>query len=105
MRKVSLAWARPISVTPPCAWLIRPTRRRMKARITISPMSGSATTMRRKSARRYAQHAARLGGARRDQDLAFVEQIELAGELAVRQRDQHDRLVVEIGIVDLDTPG
>ena len=66
---VSAACPDPISVTPPCAWRIRPTRRRMKARMMISPISGSAETMRRKSARLILQ---RRGCPRRSRPLTRI---------------------------------
>ena len=50
--RVSALCPGPIRTTPPWAWRSRPTRRRMKARMMISPISGSLVTRRRKSARR-----------------------------------------------------
>jgi hypothetical protein len=56
----------------------------MKARMMISPMSGSASISRGKLDARHADDAAVLAGDAADQDLAIVEQVELAGELARR---------------------
>ena len=70
--------------------------------MTISPMSGSAATRRRKSARLTRTQRRRLAGARADQDLALVEEVELAGELARAQDDEDLRLVVLVDVEDLD---
>ena len=70
--------------------------------MTISPMSASVETRRRKSARLTRSDAARLAGARAHQHLALVEEIELAGELALAQDDEDLRQVVLVDVEDLD---
>ena len=101
-RSVSAVCAGPTTTTPPCTWRIRPTRRRMNARMTISPMSASVETRRRKSAR--LTRSSRLGSprARADQHLALVEEVELAGELARAQDEEDLRQVVLVDVEDLD---
>ena len=70
--------------------------------MTISPMSASVATRRRKSARWTRSTPARLAGARADQHLALVEEVELAGELARAQDEEDLRLVVVVDVEDLD---
>ena len=65
-------------------------------------MSGSPLTSRRKSARVTRTHPAVGGGPAADQDLAVVEQVELAGELALAEHGEHVRRAVLIALVDLD---
>ena len=49
-----------------------------------------------------AQQPARLAGARADEHLALVEEVELAGELARAQDDEDLRQVVLVDVEDLD---
>ena len=65
-------------------------------------MSGSRADQPAKVGARHPDHPAVDGGAAADQDLAVVEQVELAGELALAQHDEHVGRAVVVAIVDLD---
>ena len=82
-------------------WRTKPTRRKMNARMTISPMSGSALIILRKSARltRTTRLLMPVGG---HQNLLIVEQVELAGELPLAVHSKDPRLTLLILIEDFD---
>ena len=72
----------PTSSTPPWPWLISPMRRRMKARMMTLAHVRLGGDEAAEVGTPDPHDAARPGGLAGDEDLAVVEQVHLAGELA-----------------------
>ena len=99
-RRLSADRRGPTMVTAAWPCWMNPARRRMKARMIVLAMSGSAASRRRNSAEAHLPPVHAHPPAHEDR--AIVEQVELAGELVVAV-DGHDvRLSVGSGLVDLD---